>query len=181
MHCVAGRSLWVAVTSLCLRRECRRHKEIPADCCGERERMVVASPKDPYGSRSLEKVWVAVLNITCQISSWSLANNRLLGDSLKFCLLLLNSTGGVSCITILVKLFTAPEIVAGGPPSYICRLSGATRIRPSGWRQHSSADIRIDVAVVHQYLMESAKKLKGLFPDWVDVIAYSSFLSTYKL
>ncbi|KAK3040851.1 hypothetical protein RJ639_029195 [Escallonia herrerae] len=101
---------------------------------------------------SLEEVWVAVLNITGQISSWSLANN----------------------------ILPAPEIIGGGPPSYICRLSGVGHENWTFWLEaNSSADIRIDVAVVDQYLMESAKKLKGLFPSWVDVIAYSSFLSTY--
>lgn len=42
-----------------------------------------------------------------------------------------------------------------------------------------SEDIRVDVAVLDQYMVDAAKKLKGLFPDWVDVIAYSSFMSSY--
>lgn len=73
--------------------------------------------------RSLEEVWVGVLNITGPLSNWSLANNILPG----FFLLLpdLGLCSYVSCILILVKSFTAPEIVGGGPPSYICRLSGA--------------------------------------------------------
>lgn len=44
---------------------------------------------------------------------------------------------------------------------------------------NSPGDIRIEVGVVEQYLMESMKNLKGRFPNWVDVIAFSSFLSTY--
>lgn len=44
---------------------------------------------------------------------------------------------------------------------------------------NSTGDIRIEVGVVEQYLMESMKKLKGSFPEWVDIIAFSSFLSTY--
>lgn len=43
----------------------------------------------------------------------------------------------------------------------------------------SSDELRVEVAVLDQYLVEEAKKLKRLFPDWVDVTAYSSFLSTY--
>lgn len=43
----------------------------------------------------------------------------------------------------------------------------------------SSEDIRVEVGVVDQYLLESAKKLKGLFPNWVDVTAYTSYLSSY--
>jgi hypothetical protein len=43
----------------------------------------------------------------------------------------------------------------------------------------SSEDLRVEVAVLDQNLVGAAKKLKSLFPDWVDVIAYSSFMSTY--
>uniref|UniRef100_A0A5B6ZB01 Putative endoplasmic reticulum metallopeptidase 1 n=1 Tax=Davidia involucrata TaxID=16924 RepID=A0A5B6ZB01_DAVIN len=101
---------------------------------------------------SLKEVWVAVLNITGPLSSWSLANNTL----------------------------SAPEMIDGGPPSYISRLSGVSHENWTFWLEASSSEVlRIEVAVIDQYLMESAKKLKGLFPDWVDVIAYSSFMSTY--
>lgn len=44
---------------------------------------------------------------------------------------------------------------------------------------NSSADLVIEVGVVDQYLIYEAAKLKGLFPDWVDVVAYSSYLSSY--
>lgn len=101
---------------------------------------------------SLEEVWVAVLNITGPLSSWSLADNKL----------------------------PAPEIVGGGPPSYICRLSGVGHENWTFWLEAaSSADLRIEVGVVDQYLVQQGTKLIGLFPDWVDVIAYSSYLSTY--
>lgn len=43
----------------------------------------------------------------------------------------------------------------------------------------SGEDLRVEVAVLDQHMVDAAKKLKGLFPDWVDVIAYSSFLSSY--
>ena len=43
----------------------------------------------------------------------------------------------------------------------------------------SSEEIRVEVAVLDQYMVDAAKKLKGLFPSWVDVTAYSSFLSSY--
>ncbi|KAM7487151.1 hypothetical protein LguiB_024635 [Lonicera macranthoides] len=103
---------------------------------------------------SLEEVWVAVLNITGPLSNWSLANN----------------------------ILPAPENVGGGPPSYICRLSGAGHENWTFWLEASSSeDIRVEVGVVDQYLLESAKKLKGLFPNWVDVTAYTSYLSSYIL
>nr|XP_043638114.1 endoplasmic reticulum metallopeptidase 1 isoform X2 [Erigeron canadensis] len=101
---------------------------------------------------SLKEVWVSVLNITGPISGWSFANNTL----------------------------PAPEIVKGTPPSYICRLSGVAKENWSFWLEtNGPGDIRIEVGVVEQHLMESMKKLKSRFPEWVDVIAFSSFLSTY--
>lgn len=101
---------------------------------------------------SLKEVWVTVLNITGPISGWSFANSTL----------------------------PAPEIVKGAPPSYICRLSGVAKENWTFWLEtNSPGDIRIEVGVVEQYLMESMKQLKDSFPKWVDVIAFSSFLSTY--
>ncbi|PSS26958.1 Endoplasmic reticulum metallopeptidase [Actinidia chinensis var. chinensis] len=101
---------------------------------------------------SLKEVWVAVLNITGPLSSWSLANNVL----------------------------PAPETANGGPPSYMCRLSGASHENWTFWLEASSSEaLRIEVAVLDQYLLESTKNLKGLFPNWVDVTAYSSFMSSY--
>ncbi|KAJ0896006.1 putative peptidase M28 [Helianthus annuus] len=101
---------------------------------------------------SLKEVWVSVLNITGPISGWSFANSTL----------------------------PAPEIIKGAPPSYICRLSGVANENWTFWLEtNSSGDIRIEVGVVEQYLMESMKVLKSRFPEWVDIIALSSFLSTY--
>jgi len=37
----------------------------------------------------------------------------------------------------------------------------------------------VEVAVVDQVLDDEAQRLKGLFPDWADVTAYSSFMSSY--
>ncbi|GFS33846.1 Zn-dependent exopeptidases superfamily protein [Actinidia rufa] len=54
---------------------------------------------------SLKEVWVAVLNITGPLSSWSLANNVL----------------------------PVPETAKGGPPSYMCRLSGASHENWTFW------------------------------------------------
>nr|GEV21912.1 endoplasmic reticulum metallopeptidase 1 [Tanacetum cinerariifolium] len=88
---------------------------------------------------SLKEVWVTVLNITGPISGWSFANSTL----------------------------PAPEIVEGAPPSYICRLSGVAKENWSFWLEtNNTGDIRIEVGVVEQYLMESMKKLKGSFPEW---------------
>ncbi|KAK4760488.1 hypothetical protein SAY87_005381 [Trapa incisa] len=101
---------------------------------------------------SLEEVWVAVLNITGPLSGWSFADQSL----------------------------PATEVVDGGPPSYICRLSGSSSENWTFWLEASSSeDLRVDVAVLDQYMVDDAKKLKSLFPDWVDVVAYSSFMSSY--
>lgn len=44
---------------------------------------------------------------------------------------------------------------------------------------NSQEELRINVAVLDQQLTNEVKKLKSLFPEWVDVVAYSSFMSTY--
>ncbi|KAK1271720.1 hypothetical protein QJS04_geneDACA012639 [Acorus gramineus] len=101
---------------------------------------------------SLEEVWVAVLNITGPLSSWSFADN----------------------------IVPAPEIVRGGPPSHICRLSGRSDKNWTFWLEANNSEaLRVDLAVLDQYLVDDSKKLKNLFPSWIDVTAYSSFLSTY--
>lgn len=46
------------------------------------------------------------------------------------------------------------------------------------FQANSSTSLRVDVAVLDQYLAEASKKLKRLFPSWVDVTVYSSFLSS---
>ncbi|KAK6930827.1 LOW QUALITY PROTEIN: Peptidase M28 [Dillenia turbinata] len=101
---------------------------------------------------SLKEVWVAVLNITGPLSGWSFADGAL----------------------------PAPEAVDGGPPSYILRLSGSSHLDWVFWLEASNSEpLRVEVAVIEQQLTEEAKKLKGLFPSWVDIIAYSSFMSSY--
>ncbi|XP_047323769.1 endoplasmic reticulum metallopeptidase 1 [Impatiens glandulifera] len=101
---------------------------------------------------SVKELWVAVLNITGPLTNWSLANNEL----------------------------PAPETFKGGPPSYICRLSGESSDNWTFWLEASSSDaIRVDVAVLDQYLVEPTSKLKGLFPDWMDLTTYTSFISTH--
>ncbi|KAI3966619.1 hypothetical protein MKW92_024597 [Papaver armeniacum] len=69
----------------------------------------------------------------------------------------LNITGPLSNWSFADNQITDPETVDGGPLSYICRLSGVGNDDWSFWLE----------------------KLKGLFPDWVDVVAYSSFMSSY--
>ncbi|OMO88172.1 Peptidase M28 [Corchorus olitorius] len=101
---------------------------------------------------SLEEIWVAVLNITGPLSSWSFADNKL----------------------------PVPETAEGGPPSYILRLTGTSHENWTFWLEASnSGDLRVDVAVLDQVLVDEAKKLRRLFPAWADVVAYSSFLSSY--
>ncbi|KAF5746446.1 endoplasmic reticulum metallopeptidase 1 isoform X1 [Tripterygium wilfordii] len=100
----------------------------------------------------LEEVWVTVVNITGPLSSWSFADN----------------------------ILPVTETLDGGPPSYICRLSGSSHDNWTFWLEASSSeDLRVEVAVLDQVLVDEVKKLKGLFPNWVDVIAYSSFMSSY--
>ncbi|RZC74697.1 hypothetical protein C5167_050178 [Papaver somniferum] len=101
---------------------------------------------------SLKEVWVSVLNITGPLSNWSFADNQI----------------------------TDPETVDGGPPSYICRLSGVGNDDWSFWLEANSSEaLTVNLSVLDQYMVDSSKKLKGLFPDWVDVVAYSSFMSSY--
>ncbi|KAL2233718.1 UNVERIFIED_CONTAM: 60S ribosomal protein L17-2 [Sesamum indicum] len=98
---------------------------------------------------SSKEVWVAVLNITGPLSNWSFANNKL----------------------------PAPLKVGNGPPSYICRLSGASHENWNFWLEANSSEaLRVDIAVVDQHLTESAEKLKGLFPSWMDVTAFTTLL-----
>ncbi|GAB2297617.1 hypothetical protein Dimus_031709 [Dionaea muscipula] len=101
---------------------------------------------------SVKEVWVAVLNITGPLHNWSFADSVL----------------------------AAPEKVEGGPPSFICRLSGASHETWTFWLEaNSSQSLRVDVAVLDQYLLEETDTISGHFPDWVDVIAYTSFMSSY--
>ncbi|XP_039804656.1 endoplasmic reticulum metallopeptidase 1-like isoform X1 [Panicum virgatum] len=103
---------------------------------------------------SLSEIWTAVLNVTGPLSNWSFADNML----------------------------PAPQTVSGGPPSYICRLSGKSNVDWSFWLEaNSSESLRIDVAVLDQYLVDSTKKLKSLFPSWADLTAFTTFFSTYYL
>ncbi|TVU39640.1 hypothetical protein EJB05_13069, partial [Eragrostis curvula] len=54
---------------------------------------------------SLSEIWTTVLNITGPLSNWSFADNML----------------------------PAPQLVSGGPPSYVCRLSGKSDMDWSFW------------------------------------------------
>lgn len=54
-----------------------------------------------------------------------------------------------------------------------------TKFACGSFQANSDEDLRVEVAALDQYMVGSAKKLKGLFPDWVDVVAYSSFMSSY--
>ncbi|KAI4373791.1 hypothetical protein MLD38_011871 [Melastoma candidum] len=101
---------------------------------------------------SLKEVWVAVLNVTGPLSGWSFADGTI----------------------------PAPETADGGPLSYICRLSGYSDENWTFWLEaNNSGKLRVDVAVIDQHLTDAAAKLKGLFPEWADVTAYSSFMSSY--
>ncbi|XP_058731795.1 uncharacterized protein LOC131603496 isoform X1 [Vicia villosa] len=101
---------------------------------------------------SLEEIWVTVLNITGPLSSWSFADNVIPGT----------------------------EAYNGGPPSYILRLSGPSDRNWSFWLEANSSEaLRVEVSVLDQKLVDPAKRLKSVFPKWVDVVAYSSFISSY--
>ncbi|KAL9225560.1 hypothetical protein vseg_001466 [Gypsophila vaccaria] len=102
---------------------------------------------------SLKEVWVTVLNVTGPLSGWSFADNTL----------------------------PAPEVIEGGPPSYICRLSGASKEKWVFWLEaNSSEPLRVEVAALDQHLVDATKYLKHRFPDWVDVVSYTSFMSSYS-
>ncbi|KAL0701083.1 hypothetical protein Bca4012_057205 [Brassica carinata] len=102
---------------------------------------------------SLEEIWVSVLNVTGPLSGWSFADGKP----------------------------PAPELPSGGPPSYILRLSGNSSEKWIFWLEaNSEEELRVDLAVLDQRLDEETRRLKSLFPGWSDVIAYSSFLSTYS-
>ncbi|CAD5163629.1 unnamed protein product [Musa acuminata subsp. malaccensis] len=103
---------------------------------------------------SLGEIWASVLNITGPLSNWSFADYRL----------------------------PAPEKISGGPPSYICRLSGSSNESWTFWLEANSSEaLRMDVAVLDQYLVDDTKKLKSFFPSWADVTAFSTFFSSYNL
>ncbi|KAF3779202.1 hypothetical protein EJ110_NYTH26025 [Nymphaea thermarum] len=90
---------------------------------------------------SLQEVWVSVLNITGPLSRWSFADNAV----------------------------PDPERINGGPPSYICRLSGRGDQNWTFWLEaNSSESLRVDLAVADQYLGDATRKLKGAFPDWAN-------------
>ncbi|XP_074295688.1 uncharacterized protein LOC141623484 [Silene latifolia] len=102
---------------------------------------------------SLKEVWVTVLNVTGPLSGWSFADNTL----------------------------PAPEVLGGSPPSYICRLSGASDEKWVFWLEANSTEpLRVEVAALDQHLMDATRNLKDRFPDWVDVISYTSFMSSYS-
>ncbi|XP_020260937.1 endoplasmic reticulum metallopeptidase 1 isoform X1 [Asparagus officinalis] len=101
---------------------------------------------------SLREIWSTVLNITGPLSSWSFADNRL----------------------------PAPESADGGPPSYIMRLSGSSHENWTFWLEADNSEaLRVDLAVLDQHLVEDTRKLKSMFPSWADIIAVSTFSSSY--
>ncbi|KAM0934905.1 putative peptidase M28 [Dioscorea sansibarensis] len=101
---------------------------------------------------SLKEVWVTVLNITGPLSAWSFADGSI----------------------------PDPHMVVGGPPSYILRLSGSSHENWIFWIEANSSEaLRVDLAVVDQHLVDDTEKLKTIFPRWIDVTAFSSFLTTY--
>ncbi|KAL5973045.1 hypothetical protein ACLOJK_039852, partial [Asimina triloba] len=76
---------------------------------------------------SLDEVWVSVLNITGPLSNWSFADN----------------------------ILPATERIDGGPPSHVLRLSGRSRENWTFWLEANSSEaLRVDVAVLDQYLMD---------------------------
>ncbi|KAL0928506.1 hypothetical protein M5K25_000390 [Dendrobium thyrsiflorum] len=69
---------------------------------------------------SSKEVWVTVLNITGPLSNWSFADNKL----------------------------PASESMDGGPPSYICRLSGRSHEKWTFWLEANTSEaLRVDLAL----------------------------------
>lgn len=84
------------------------------------------------------------------------------------------SLPNVACIC------TGTETYGDGPQSYICRLSGPSDGNWTFWLEANNSEaLRVDLAILDQKLVDPIKRLKNLFPDWVDVVAYSSFMSSY--
>ncbi|XP_074557502.1 uncharacterized protein LOC141813432 [Curcuma longa] len=103
---------------------------------------------------SVGEIWVTALNITGPLSNWSFADYRL----------------------------PAPESINGGPPSYICRLSGSSKDNWTFWLEaNNSESLRMDVAVLDQYLVNDTQRLKSSFPSWADMTAFTTFFSSYYL
>lgn len=44
---------------------------------------------------------------------------------------------------------------------------------------NSSEPLRVEVVALDQHLTDSAKELKHRFPEWADIVAYTSFMSSY--
>ncbi|KAJ4748999.1 Endoplasmic reticulum metallopeptidase 1 [Rhynchospora pubera] len=102
---------------------------------------------------SLSQIWGTAINITGPLANWSFADSTL----------------------------PEPQTVSGGPPSYICRLTGKSHENWTFWLEaNGSESLHVDLAVLDQYLTTSASELKSLFPDWADVTAYSTFFSSYE-
>ncbi|KAH7440276.1 hypothetical protein KP509_04G099400 [Ceratopteris richardii] len=102
---------------------------------------------------SLHEVWASVLNITGPLTSWSFSDERL------------------------------PEVVNGGPPSYICRLSG--KDTSENWKfwleANTSKPLQVDLAVLDHELDDDTRTLLHLFPSWAATIAGSTYLSSYLI
>ncbi|KAL2611174.1 hypothetical protein R1flu_022866 [Riccia fluitans] len=101
----------------------------------------------------LQEIWGAAMNITGPLSNWSFADQKLPG----------------------------PETVPGGPPSYICRLSGLKENWFFWVEANSNERLRIELAVLDQRLERETERLISSFPPWVAVTAGSSYLSSYEL
>lgn len=83
---------------------------------------------------SLEEIWVAVLNITGPLSSWSFADNKLPGDNLYHLqYFIFDRLLWLQCIIFAIQNCSEPETHDGGPPSYICRLSGTSHENWTFW------------------------------------------------
>ncbi|KAH7440275.1 hypothetical protein KP509_04G099400 [Ceratopteris richardii] len=104
---------------------------------------------------SLHEVWASVLNITGPLTSWSFSDERL----------------------------PVPEVVNGGPPSYICRLSG--KDTSENWKfwleANTSKPLQVDLAVLDHELDDDTRTLLHLFPSWAATIAGSTYLSSYLI
>jgi hypothetical protein len=102
---------------------------------------------------ALDQVWSTVMNITGPLASWSFADGKL----------------------------PKTESIAGGPPSYISRLTGdSTGGRWQFWLEAYSLDpLRIELAVLDQQVDVETQSIIDLFPSWVAVVAGSMYLSTY--
>lgn len=104
---------------------------------------------------SLKEVWVAVINITGPLSNWSFADHSLPGNIKNHDLFMQLLPLPCRYLQLCVLTFSfsgtsiASEVINGGPPSYICRLSGKSNRNWTFWVEVRIPDYRLHLVRNH--------------------------------